>query len=48
MFDEMRIGVKQVIWDRIYHEIEACTKPRYYEDGYDNQLMSQHILLDKL
>ena len=44
MFGDVRIEVKQVSLDSICHELEACTKPRYYVTDY--HLEGQRILLD--
>ena len=46
MIVNVRIEAKQVSKDIVYHEIEACTEPRYYDVGSDKQLQDQHILLD--
>ena len=44
MLGKVRIKAKQMSWDSIYHEIEACTEPRYSDPGYYKQLNGQHIL----
>ena len=48
MIRDVRIEAKKMSRDIVYHEIEACTEPRYYDASSDKQLQDQHILLNIL